>query len=148
MVTVNRQLSWQAFWSGQLLLIRLFALVAFLFGLLHLGDGLLSLITTLSGRHSFFILQIQLAILFFDLLFGVGSLVIAVGLFLRKELAREAWLVFLILMLLVWLHLTAMKFFAGYSGLGGIYRWIGMLVLVSIISWAYLSKAAIKARFH
>lgn len=130
------------------MLIKLFALVAFLFGLLHLGDGLSSLLTTLSGRYSFFILQIQLAILFFDLIFGVASIVIAVGLFLRKELARESWLVFLLLMLLVWLHMTAIKFFAGYSGLGQIYRWIGMLVLVSIISWAYLSKAVVKARFR
>jgi hypothetical protein len=89
-----------------------------------------------------------MAILFFDLLFGVASLVIAVGLFLRKELARKTWLVFLILMPLVWTHLTVIKFFAGYSGLRGVYRSIGIFVLVSIISWAYLSKAAIKARFN
>ncbi len=59
-----------------------------------------------------------------------------------------SWLVFLILMLLVWLHMTVIKFFAGYTGLGQIYRWFAMLILVSIISWAYLSKATIKARFH
>jgi capsular polysaccharide biosynthesis protein len=72
-------------------------------------------------------------------------------LFFRKKWARRAWLVFLILTLHVHFFMTAIQFFAaysGYSGLARVYVWIGMVIFVSIISWAYLCKATIKAGFH
>jgi len=133
---------------GAPLLISLFAFFALLFGLSYLRQGVSKLIAIPSGRYSFLTMQIQLALIFFDLLFGVASIVIGAGLFLRKEWARKAWLVFVIITLLVGLHLTAMQFFAGYSGLARVYGWIGLLIFVSTISLVYLSKAPIKARFH
>ena|SRR5258705_9082448 len=133
---------------GAPLLTSLFALFALLFGLSYLGQGVATLMAMSSGRYTFFIFQIQLALTFFELLFGVASIVIGAGLFFRKEWARKAWLVLMILTLLVGLHLTAIQFFAGYSGLAGVYDWIGFLIFVSAISWVYLSKAPIKARFH
>jgi hypothetical protein len=133
---------------GVPLLISLFALIALLFGLSYLGQGVSILIAIPSGRYRFFILLIELALTFFDLLFGVASIVIGAGLFFRKGWARKAWLVFMILTVVVGLHLTAIQFFAGYSGLAAVYDWIGLLIFVSAISWVYLSKAAIRARFH
>lgn len=133
---------------GAPLLIGLFALFAFLYGLVCLAQGVSNLIAIPSGRYSFFILQIQLAVIFFDLLSGVASILIGAGLFFRKEWARKAWLAFSILTLLVGLHLTAIQFFAGYSGMARVYGRIAFLIFVSTISWAYLSKAPIKARFH
>ena len=138
------------------LLTRLFALFAFLFGLPYLTQGLYrliafdvsGLIAFDSGQRNFFLLQIQLAIILFDLLIGGASIFIGAGLFFRKEWARKAWLIFVIITLLVGLHLTAMQFFAGYSGLARVYGWIGLLIFVSTISLVYLSKAPIKARFH
>ncbi len=130
------------------LLISLFALLALMFGLSYLGQGISTLIAIPSGRYRFFILLIQLALTFFELLFGVASIVIGAGLFFRKEWARKAWLVFVLLTLLVGLYLTAMQFFAGYSGLARVYGWIALLIFVPTISWVYLSKAPIKARYH
>jgi hypothetical protein len=134
--------------EGAPLLINLFALYALLFGLSYLSQGMSTLIAIPSGRYRFFILLMQLALTYFELLFGVASIVISAGLFFRKEWARKAWLVFVILTLLVGLYLTAIQFFAGYTGLAGVYGWIGLLIFVSTISWVYLSKAPIKARFH
>ena len=135
---------------------RLFALFAFLFGLPYLTQGLYRLIAfDVSGlialnarQRNFFLLQIQLAIILFDLLIGGTSIFIGAGLFLRKEWARKAWLVFLALTVLVHFFMTGIQFFAGYSIRAGGYLWIGLVIFVSIISWAYLSKATIKARFH
>lgn len=125
-------------------LLRLFALVALLFGLLHLGDGLSELLKTLSRRYPVFIFQIQTISIFIDLVFGMALLVIAVGLFFLKNWARKAWLVLLVFMLVVWLHLTIIKYLAGYSGVSGIYPWIVILLLVSIVSWTYLTRRRVK----
>lgn len=134
--------------GGASLFIRLFALIALLVGLSYVSRGVWTLIAIPSGGYSFFVLLTQLARIFFDLLFGVASILIGAGLFFRKEWARNAWLVFLILTLLVELHMTVIQFFAGYSGLAQVYRGIGMLVSLSAISWLYLTKAPIKARFR
>jgi hypothetical protein len=132
----------------RLFVIRLLALIAFLLGLAYLTQGVSRLVTFQSGRYSFLILQIQLAIIFYDLLIGGASIFIAVGLFFLKEWARKAWLVFLVLTLLVHFLMTATQFFAGYSALGAVYKWIGIVISISIISWVYLSKAPVKAGFH
>jgi hypothetical protein len=133
---------------GAPLLISLFVLFALLFGLSHLDQGVSTLIAFSSGRYSILVFFTQLALTFFELLFGVASIIIAAGLFFRKEWARKAWLVFVILTLLVGLHLTALQFFAGYPSMAGVYGWIGFLFFVCTISWVYLSKPPIKARFH
>jgi len=135
--------------AGGSLLIRLFALFAFLFGLAYLTDGVNVLITLAPRRYSFFILQVELAIIFFDLLIGGASISIGVGLFFRKEWARKAWLVFLILTLLVHFFMTAVQFSTGYSiAVARTCVWIGTVIFVSVISLAYLSKAPVKAGFN
>ena len=133
---------------GSTFVISLFAVFALMFGLAYLGEGISRLIATSSESYSSFILLIQLALTFSNLLFGVASLVIGVGLFFRKEWARKAWLVLSILTLVTALHLTAMQILADYSDLGRVYGWIGLLIFVSAISWVYLTKATIKASFR
>jgi hypothetical protein len=129
-------------------LIRVFALFAFLFGLAYLAEGVPRLIAFAPGRDSFLILQVQLAIILLDLLIGVASIFIGVGLAFRKEWARKAWLILLILTLLVHFFMTATQFFARYSGLTTVYEWIGMVIFVSLISLIYLSKADVRAGFN
>jgi hypothetical protein len=133
---------------GSTFVIRLFAVFALMFGLAYLGEGISTLIVIPSGRYSSFVLLIQLALTFSDLVFGMASIVIGAGLFFRKEWARKAWLVLVILTLVAGLHLTAMQILADYSNLGRVYGWIGLLIFVSAISWAYLTKAPIKASFR
>ncbi|MGH9904931.1 MAG: hypothetical protein ACRD8U_05010 [Pyrinomonadaceae bacterium] len=129
-------------------LLRLFALVALLFGLMHLGDGLSELVKTLSRQHNVFIFQIQTISIFVDLVFGVALLVIAVGLFFLKNWARKSWLVLLAFMLVIWIHLTIMKYLAGYTGVSTIYPWIVILLLVSIVSWTYLTRERVRALYR
>jgi hypothetical protein len=136
---------------GAALLISLFVLFAFLFGLGYLAQGVSKLIAMPSVDDSFFVFLIEIARIFFYLLFGVAAIIIGAGLFFRREWARMAWLVVVILTLLVGLLLAALQFFAGYTNSAGIYGWIGwigFLFFAASISWVYLSKAAIKTRFH
>jgi hypothetical protein len=129
------------------LLIRLFGLFAFLFGLPYLTQGVNWVLAIQAGQYSFLI-QIQLAIIFLDFIAGAASLILGVGLFFHREWARKAWLVFLILLLLAHFLVIVLQFDAGYPAGAALYKWIGVVILVSIISWAYLSKASTKARFH
>ena len=133
---------------GSTFVISLFAVFALMFGLAQLVEGISTLIAIPSGRYSSFVLLIQLALTFSNLLFGVASLVIGVGLFFRKEWARKAWLVLSILTLVTALHLTAMQILADYTNLGRVFGWIGLLIFVSAISLVYLTKAPIKASFR
>jgi len=130
------------------LVIKLFGLFALLFGLAYSVEGVFTLMIASSRRYSFFITLLTLAVIIFDLLIGTGSMVIGVGLFFQKEWARKGWLIFLIFTLLVHFHMTIMQILAGYSSLGGLYAWIGIVVLISVLSWGYLSKTSIKARFR
>ena len=127
-------------------MIRLFALFAIMFGLPYLAEGVERLMVFDSAQYGGFILQLLLAIIIFDLMIGTGSIFIGAGLFFHKEWARKAWLMFLVFTTLVHFLMTILQVLAG-ARLAGLY-WIGMVVFVSIISWAYLSKARIKARFH
>jgi hypothetical protein len=117
-----------------------------MFGLPYLTEAVHWLTLFDSARHGVFMRQVHLGIIFFDVVIGIGSIFIGAGLFFHKEWARKAWLAFSIFTPLVHFNMTFMQLLAGYP-LGGLY-WIGMVVFVSIISWAYLSKARIKARFH
>ena len=127
-------------------MIRLFALVAGLFGLAYLTQAVVLSIAFASRRYSLFTFLIQLAFIYFDLLIGGLSIVFAAGLFLFKEWARKAWLVFLILTPLMHIFMTGIQFAAGYTGLS--YKWTAMVIFVSLISWTYLSKATVTADFH
>ena len=127
-------------------MIRLFALVACLLGLAYLTQAVILLITFASRRYSLFTFPIQLAFIYYDLLIGALSIFFAAGLFLFKEWARKAWLVFLILTPLMHVFMTAIQFAAGYTGLS--FKWTAMVIFVSLISWTYLSKATVTANFH
>jgi hypothetical protein len=135
---------------GSSFVIRLFGVFAFLFGLPYLIQGVSILFLALSSRYSVGSgrVLLQLVIIILDLLISAAAAVIGVGLFFRKEWARKAWLAFLIVLLLVHFHMTIMQLLAGAPSMYGLYLWIGTVILVSIISWLYLSKASTKARFH
>ena len=129
-------------------MIRLFALVAGLLGLAYLIQAVVLLITFSPEWYGLFVFLIKLAAIWFDVLIGGVSIFIAAGLFFRKEWARKAWLMFLIVTPLVHFFMTATQFAAGYTGLAGLYKWTGMIIFISLISWTYLSKATVKANFH
>src|SRR5947207_15613501 len=126
--------------AGAPLVIRMFALFAVLFGLPYLTQGVNWLLAVDAEQYRSFIVQIQLATIFLDFLLGAATIFIGVGLFFYKEWARKAWLVFLILTLLVHFQVMVLEFFAGYPAGVALYKWIGVVILVSIISWVYLSK--------
>lgn len=131
---------------NRLLVIRLFALVAGLLGLAYLIQAVVLLITFSPRWYGLFVFLIQLAAICYDVLIGGVSIFIAAGLFFRKEWARKAWLIFLIVTPLLHFFMTATQFAAGYTGL--LYKWTGMVIFISLISWTYLSKATVKANFH
>jgi hypothetical protein len=128
--------------------IRMLGIFAFLFGLPYLIQGLTLLLLVSPRRVGFLMFQLQPAIIALDFVIGLASLVFGVGLFLHKEWARMAWLAFLLLTLFVHLNMTVLQLLAGFSQLEALYRWIGLVILLAIISWAFLSKRTIKARFH
>jgi hypothetical protein len=119
-----------------------------LFGLPYIIQGINLSIALDAERYSFFMTQMQLAFIGLDFLVGGGSLFIGTGLFFQKEWARKAWLVFLVLTPLAHFFVIVLLADAGHPAGAALYKWIGVVVLVSIISWAYLSKDSVKARFH
>ena len=129
-------------------LIRLIGFLVFLFGLPYIIQGVNLIISLDPERYSFFIIQIQMGLIGLDFLIGGGSLFIGIGLFFQKEWARKAWLVFLILLLLAHFFVIVLLTAVGNPAGPALYKWIGVVILVSIISWAYLSRAFVKASFH
>ena len=129
------------------LLIRLFGLFAFLFGVPYLIQGVSILANIFTRQYSLSTYQYQAAFVALDFGLGVTSMVIGVGLFLHKEWARKAWLAYLLILLFIHFQMTAIQFLAGNSNLSWLYKWIGFIVLITITSWAYLSTALAKSRF-
>ena len=128
--------------------IRMLGIFAFLVGIPYLIQGLSLLLLVSPRRVGFFIFQLQPAIIALDFVIGLASAVFGVGLFLHKEWARMAWLAFLLLTLFVHVNMTVLQLLAGFSHMEALYKWIGLVIFVTIISWAFLSKRSIKARFH
>ena len=129
------------------LLIRLFGLFAFLFGVPYLIQGVSILANIFTRQYSVSTFQYQAAFIALDFGLGVTSMVIGVGLFLHKEWARKAWLAYLLILLFIHFQMTVIQLLAGYSNLSWLYKWIGFIILVTIMSWAYLSTALAKSRF-
>ena len=129
------------------MLIRLFGIFAILFGLPYLSQGV-SALRVLSARFGLFLFHYQLVVIVLDVLIGMASIVIGAGLFLRKEWARKAWLAFLIVLVLAHFHMTIIQILAGFPNMTALYRWIAVVVVISIISWAYLTNRKVKAGFH
>ena len=130
------------------IVIRMLGIFAFLFGLPYLIQGLTMVLLVSPRRVGFLMFQLQPAIIALDFVIGLASLVFGVGLFLHKEWARMGWLASLLLTLFVHLNMTVLQLLAGFSQMGALYNWIGLVIFVTIISWAFLSKRSIKAHFH
>ena len=128
--------------------IRVFGLVASVFGLPYLIQVRDMLTVLLPLRLSVSTQILKVAILTLDLVFGMSPMIIGTGLFLHKEWARKTWLTYLLLLLLVHFNMTVIYLLAGYSRERALNKWIAVVVFVTVISWAFLSKASIKARFH
>ena len=130
-------------------LIRAFGLLAFFLGVPYLVQGASVLMVLLSAsRFRLGPVLFQIAILIFDALIGVGALVIGVGLFLVKEWARKAWLIFLIVTLLIHLFMTILQILIAGTHMGWLYRWMSVMVFITLLSFFYLSKASTKAKFR
>ena len=130
-------------------LIRTFGLLAFFLGVPYLVQGASVLMVLLSAsRFRLGPVLFQLSIIIFDALIGVGALVIGVGLFFVKEWARKAWLIFLIVSLLIHFFMTILQILIGATNMGWLYRWISVMVFITLLSFFYLSKASTKAKFR
>jgi hypothetical protein len=130
-------------------LIRAFGLLAFFLGVPYLVQGATALMVLLSAsRFRLGPVLFQLAIIIFDALIGLGALVIGVGLFLVREWARKAWLVFLIVTLLIHLFMTILQILIGATNMGWLYRWISVMVFITLLSFFYLSQESTKAKFR
>ena len=130
------------------MVIRMLGVFACLFGLPYLIQAVGLLTRSSSVRSELILFHLVLAIISLDVVLSISAIVIGVGLFLHKEWARIVWLAFLLLLLLVHFNMTVMLLIGGSSRMTALYMWIALVVLVSIISWAFLSKASIKARFQ
>ena len=130
------------------MVIRMLGVFASLFGLPYLIQAVGLLTRSSSVRSELILFHLVLAIITIDVVFSMAAFVIGVGLFLHKEWARKLWLIYLVLLLLVDFNMTVIQLLGGFSRMTALYKWIAVVVLVSIISWAFLSKASIKARFH
>jgi len=128
--------------------IRMLGVFGCFFGLPYLIQAVGLLTRSPSVRSELILFHLLLAIITLDVVLSMAAIVIGVGLFLHKEWARKTWLVYLILLLLVHFNMTVILLLGGYSRMAALYKWIAVVVVVSIISWAFLLKPSIKARFH
>ena len=125
--------------------IRVFGIFASLIGVPYLLQARDMLFAGLPAS-SLFTPPLQLAILTLDFALGMSAIIIAMGLFLHKEWARQTWLTYLLLLLFVHFNMKVIYLLAGRTV--GLNRWIAIVVFVTVVSWAFLSRASIKARFH
>ena len=133
--------------AGSSLLIRLFGVFAILFGLPYLIQGV-SALRVFSARFGLFLFHYQLVVIILDVLIGMASIVIGVGLAFRKEWARKAWLAFLIVTLLIHFFMTVLQILIGSSNMGWLFRWISIIVFITLLSFLFLSMKSTKARFR
>ena len=130
------------------IVIRMLGVFASLLGLPYLIQAVGLLTRSSSVRSELILFHLLLAISTLDVVLSIAAIVIGVGLFLHKEWARKTWLVYLILLLFVHFNMTVMLLLGGYSRMTALYTWVAIVFVVSIISWAFLLKPSIKARFH
>jgi hypothetical protein len=129
------------------MLIRLFGVFAILFGGAYLAEGVPWLYKFVFGQQSReqFLIEYQMAVIFFDISIGMAALVIGIGLVLKKDWAREGWLGLLLFTLFGHLVVSAMAWIG--FGVSPFNYWQGMVVVLTIISWAYLTKESVKSGF-
>ncbi len=128
--------------------IRMLGVFACLFGLPYLIQAVGLLTRSSSVQSELIVFHLLLAIITLDVVLSMAAIVIGVGLFLHKEWARQTWLVYLVVLLFVHFNMTVIQLLGGFSRMMALYKWIAIVVLVTIISWAFLLKPSIKARFN
>ena len=128
--------------------IRMLGIFACFFGLPYLIQAVGLMTRSSSVRSELILFHLLLAIITLDVVLSMVAIVIGAGLCLHKEWARKTWLVYLILLLFVHFNMTVILLLGGYSRMTALYKWIAIVFVVSIISWAFLLKPSIKARFH
>ncbi|HET6669647.1 MAG TPA: hypothetical protein VFH15_05385 [Pyrinomonadaceae bacterium] len=128
--------------------IRMLGVFAFLFGLPYLIQAVGLLTRSSSVRSELILFHLLLAIITLDVVLSMAAIVIGVGLFLHKEWARKTWLVYLVLLLFVHFNMTVIQLLGGFTRMTALYKWIAVVVVVTIISWAFLLKPSIKAHFN
>jgi hypothetical protein len=128
---------------------RLFGLFAVLFGAFYLSEGVPWLLRFASGatRHDLFWSHFQTAVVVFDFAIGGGSVLAGVGMLLRREWGRKAWLALLALDLLLHLIMLPANRAAGFD-VSKSYGWTGLVVLLAVVSWVFLTRPRVKARFR
>jgi hypothetical protein len=128
---------------------RLFGLLAVLLGSSYVSEGAHWLLSFASGAtdRSPFWFQYQLAVIVIDFFIGGAAILSGLGVALLREWGRKCWLALLPLTLL--LHaVTMLAQHAAGIDVRRSYGWVGMVVLVSLLSWAYLTRPRAKARFR
>jgi hypothetical protein len=131
------------------MLTRLFGLFGIVLGVAYLNEGvsLTGVVIYAQSQkvHDAFI--IQSAFVAWDFLFGLSLIAAGIGLLLLKEWARIMWLGLTPALVLVHLGIIVVSEFTG-SGTSVFYWvWTGMIVLVAVLSWRYLTNEKVRARF-
>ena len=128
---------------------RWFSLLAFLLGVAYLAQGVtwLASMMRFGAASRFFTGQYQAAVIALDVMIGLASFAIAAGLLLYKDWARKAWLIFLLALLFVHSVMISAEVMLGHKIRGWLYQWIAMIILMTLVSWIYLTKASVRSRF-
>ena len=131
------------------ILARVFGLFAILFGSFYLSEGASWLYRFASGSTSreLFWAHYQTAVIVFDLFIGGGSTLAGVGMLLRMDWGRKAWLALMALTVALHLLMTFANYAVGMN-VRRSYGWVGMVFVSAVVSWAWLTRAKARARFR
>jgi len=128
---------------------RLLGLFAILLGLSYATEGARWMFGFASGatNRSLAWAQYQVAVVILDFFIGAASVLSGTGLILLREWGRKCWLA--LLPLTLFLHAGAM-FAQQLAGMdvSRSYGWVGMVFALAVISWAYLTRPRVRARFR
>ncbi|HTG86733.1 MAG TPA: hypothetical protein VL907_06855 [Pyrinomonadaceae bacterium] len=130
------------------MLVRAFGVLGVILGAAYLCEGVLLIrwVVRVGGRLSPSALLPKLSFITWDVLFGLCLIVAAVGLMLWKQWGRMMWLALLPALLLVHLAIITKGGLFGYVNESYLI-WTGMVAFVTALSWWYLNKTQIRARF-
>jgi hypothetical protein len=130
------------------MLVRAFGILGVILGAAYLKEGVLFIRWFAYGsrRLSSLDLLLKLSFITWDVLFGLCLIVAAVGLMLWKQWGRIMWLSVLPALFLVHLAIITKDGLFGYVNESYLI-WTGMVAFVTALSWWYLNKTQIRARF-
>jgi hypothetical protein len=130
-------------------LTRLSGLFAILFGSFYLSEGFSWLHRFASGATSrdLFWAHYQTAVILFDFFVGGCSILAGLGMLVHREWGRKTWLALLTFTLFLHFVMTLANHAAGID-VSRSYGWVGMVVVATLISWAYLTRPAARVHFR